>query len=169
MRSQLIPDLLRRVLMAARYQVTYVTNITDVGHLVADRDDTEDKMEVAAARLGRSAAGIAARYTEQWAEDRRRLGCLEPDVLPRASAHIAQQIDVIRLLEQRGHTYDAGDGLYFDVSTFPRYADFARLDLDRMATTGRVDGVGAKDVLPHVPAVPRVPLITRWGNVDVVE
>ena len=60
MRSQLFPDLLRRVLLVAGYDVTYVTNVTDVGHLVADRDDTDDKMELAAEASGKTAAEIAA-------------------------------------------------------------------------------------------------------------
>ena len=75
MRAQLFPDLLRRVLLAAGYDVTFVINITDVGHLVGDADDGDDKMEVAAAaEPARRAAEIAAHYTEQWADDRRRLG-----------------------------------------------------------------------------------------------
>ena len=76
MRSQLFPDLLRRVLLVAGYDVTYVTNITDVGHLVSDADEGDDKLEKAAATTGQTAADIAATYTDQWATDRRRLGCL---------------------------------------------------------------------------------------------
>jgi len=144
MRPQLYPDLLRRVLAAAGYEVTYVTNITDVGHLEADRDDTDDKMELAASSSGRAATEIAAFYTEQWATDRRRLGCLEPDVLPRATAHIGEQIAMIRTLEQQGHTYVTDDSVYFDVATFPRYADFAGLDLDEMETSGRIEHIEAK-------------------------
>src|SRR3546814_12888341 len=72
MRSQLLPDLLRRVLAAAGYDVTYVTNITDVGHLVSDADEGDDKMERAAAATGQTAAEIAARWTAQWEGDRRR-------------------------------------------------------------------------------------------------
>ncbi len=144
MRSQLVPDLLRRLLLAAGYDVTYVTNITDVGHLVADRDDTDDKMELAATELGQSAAEIAERYTEQWADDRRRLGCLEPDIVPKATDHIGEQIELVRILERRGHTYRLPDGVYFDVATFDGYADFAALDLDALATSGRVDAVDAK-------------------------
>ena len=144
MRSQLFPDLLRRVLVAAEYEVTHITNITDVGHLVDDRDDTDDKMEIAAESSGRTAAEIAAFYQEQWAVDRRRLGCLEPDVLPRATAHIPEQIAMVRTLEEKGHAYFIDDGVYFDVATFPRYADFAGLDLDELVTTGRVDRVDAK-------------------------
>ncbi|MGK2947537.1 MAG: cysteine--tRNA ligase [Acidimicrobiales bacterium] len=144
MRSQLFPDLLRRVLVAAGFDVTYVTNITDVGHLVADRDDTDDKMELAAAAAGKTAAEVAAFYTEQWATDRRRLGCLEPDLLPRAAAHIVEQIAMVETLEAQGHTYTVDDGVYFDVSTFPRYAEFAGLDLDEMETSGRVEHIEAK-------------------------
>jgi cysteinyl-tRNA synthetase len=144
MRSQLFPDLLRRVLIAAGYQVTYVTNVTDVGHLVSDADEGDDKMEAAAASTGKTAAEIAAFYTEQWAEDRRRLGCLEPDLVPHAASHIDEQIAMVRALEERGHTYVIPDGVYFDVSTFPRYAAFAGLDLDELATSGRVEHVEDK-------------------------
>jgi len=144
MRSQLFPDLLRRVLTAAGYEVTYVTNITDVGHLVSDADEGDDKIERAAAETGRRAEDIAAFYTEQWATDRRRLGCLEPDVLPRAADHIAEQIEMVKVLEAKGHTYVIDDGVYFDVSTFPTYADFARLDLDELETSGRVEHVEDK-------------------------
>jgi cysteinyl-tRNA synthetase len=144
MRSQLFPDLLRRVLLVAGYDVTYVTNITDVGHLVSDADEGDDKLERAAATTGESAAVIAARYTEQWATDRRLLGCLEPDLLPRAASHIEEQIAMVRVLEEQGHTYVIDDGVYFDVSTFPRYAEFAHLDLDEMETSGRVEHVEDK-------------------------
>ena len=139
MRSQLVPDLLRRVLLAAGYDVTFVTNITDVGHLVSNADDGDDKMERAAAASGQTAAEIAAHFTKQWADDRARLGCLEPDVLPKAASHIDEQIAMIRTLEAKGHTYVIDDGVYFDVSTFPRYAEFAGLDLDELATSGRVE------------------------------
>ncbi|MGH9275118.1 MAG: cysteine--tRNA ligase [Acidimicrobiales bacterium] len=144
MRSQLFPDLLRRVLLAAGYDVTYVTNVTDVGHLVSDADEGDDKMEQAAATTGQTAAEIAAFYTEQWATDRRRLGCLEPDLVPRAASHIAEQIAMVETLEAQGHTYTIGDGVYFDVSTFPRYAEFAHLDLDELATSGRVEHIEDK-------------------------
>ncbi|HYI62498.1 MAG TPA: cysteine--tRNA ligase [Acidimicrobiales bacterium] len=148
MRPQLYPDLLRRVLAAAGHQVTYVTNITDVGHLVSDADEGEDKLERAAAASGETAAEIAARYTEQWATDRRRLGCLEPDVVPRAADHIPQQVAMVQALEAAGHTYVIDDGVYFDTSTFPRYAEFAGLRLDDLEATGRIDAIEAK----HHPA-----------------
>lgn len=144
MRSQLLPDLLRRVLMAAGYSVTFVTNITDVGHLVSDADEGDDKVEAAAQRAGRSVEDVIAHWTDQWATDRTRLGCLPPDVVPRATENIPEQIALIRTLEERGHTYVIDDGVYFDVSTFPRYAEFAHLNLDDLEATGRVENVAHK-------------------------
>jgi cysteinyl-tRNA synthetase len=144
MRSQIVPDLLRRLLIAAGYDVTFVTNITDVGHLVSDADEGEDKMEKAATAAGKTAEEIAAFYTEQWATDRVRLGCLEPDVVPKAASHIAEQIAMVQTLEDLGHTYVIDDGVYFDTSTFEAYATFAGLDLDELVASGRVEHIEAK-------------------------
>jgi cysteinyl-tRNA synthetase len=144
MRSQLFPDLLRRVLEAAGHEVTHVVNITDVGHLTSDADAGDDKVEAAAARTGKTAADIAAQYTEQWRRDRALLGCLEPSVLPRATDHIAEQIALIEALEAAGVTYRIDDGIYFDTARWPRYADFAHLRLDEQGTSGRVQNVGDK-------------------------
>ncbi|MET9023262.1 cysteine--tRNA ligase [Actinopolymorpha sp. NPDC004070] len=138
MRSQLVPDLLRRVLLASGLAVTYVTNITDVGHLTSDADEGDDKVEAAALRASTSVEEITGRWTGQWATDRRRLGCLEPDLVPRASEHIGDQIAMVATLVERGLTYVIEDGVYFDVSAFPGYAEFAGIALDDLAATGRV-------------------------------
>ncbi|CAN5436148.1 cysteine--tRNA ligase [soil metagenome] len=139
MRSQFTPDLLRRVFLAAGLDVTFVTNITDVGHLTSDADEGDDKMERTARQQGISAADVAAHWTEQWATDRTRLGMLEPDFRPAASDHIPEQIAMVQALEAQGRTYVIDDGVYFDVASFPEYADFAGLDLDELEATGRVD------------------------------
>ena len=144
MRSQLLPDLLRRTLTVAGYEVRFVTNITDVGHLVSDADEGDDKVEAAAARTGETVEQITGRWTEQWANDRRRLGCMEPDAIPRATEHIAGQIEMVQTLEAKGHTYRIDDGIYFDTATFPRYAEFAGLNLDDLEATGRVENVAEK-------------------------
>lgn len=144
LRSQLFADLLKRTLLAEGYVVTHVVNVTDVGHLTDDADAGEDKMELAAARAGRRAEEIAAEYTEQWQRDRRRLGCLEPEVLCKASEHIAEQIELARRLEERGYTYEIEDGLYFDTAKFPRYAEFAGLDLARQVGGARIGDVPGK-------------------------
>ncbi|CAN5749735.1 cysteine--tRNA ligase [soil metagenome] len=144
LRSQFTPDLLRRVLAASGLDVTFVTNITDVGHLTSNADEGDDKVEAAAARQGRTVEEITGHWTAQWSEDRRRIGLMEPDVLPAASDHIAAQIAMVQTLEAGGHTYVIDDGVYFDVASFPRYAEFAGLDLDELEATGRVGNTADK-------------------------
>ena len=143
LRSQLFADLLKRALLAEGYRVAQVINITDVGHLADDADAGEDKIEEAARKSGRRAQEIAQEYTEQWKRDRTRVGCLQPEVLCKATEHIAEQIDLARRLEEKGYSYRIEDGLYFDTSKFPRYAEFARLDLEQEAVS-RIGDVAGK-------------------------
>jgi cysteinyl-tRNA synthetase len=144
LRSYLFADLLKRALLFEGYAVQHVINVTDVGHLTGDSDAGEDKLERAAAQTGRRAAEIAAEYTAQWLRDRERLGCLPPEVLCKATDHIPEQIELVRLLEAKGYTYRIEDGLYFDTSKFPRYAEFAHLDLAGQAASARIGDVPGK-------------------------
>ena len=145
LRPVLFSDLLKRALLAEGLSVCHVTNVTDVGHLTNDvADSGDDKMELAARRSGRRAEEIAAEYTEQWLRDRRRLNCLEPEVLCKATDHIPEQIEMIRLLEAKGVTYAIADGLYFDTTRFPRYAEFARLDREELRAGERIGEVEGK-------------------------
>ncbi len=144
LRPYLFADLLRRTLEYEGYRVTHVINITDVGHLTDDADAGEDKMEVAARQSGRRAAEIAAEFERQWKEDCRRVGCLPAHHYPRASEHIPEQIEMARALEAGGYTYRIDDGLYFDVSRFPRYAELARLDLEGQEGGARIGDVQGK-------------------------
>ncbi len=144
MRPYMFADLLVRALQSHGLRVTHVVNVTDVGHLTDDADAGEDKMEVAAAKSGRRAEDIAAEYTEQWLRDRRRLGCPDPDVLCKATDHIPEQIAMIEQLEAKGATYALPDGIYFDVSRFPRYAELARLDLEAQQGGLRIGEVEGK-------------------------
>jgi cysteinyl-tRNA synthetase len=144
LRSQLFADLLKRTLRFEGYRVTHVINVTDVGHLTDDADSGEDKMEAAARRAGRRAEDIARQYTDQWRRDRARVNCLEPEVLCRATEHVPEQIAMIRQLEAKGFAYRIDDGIYFDVSRFPRYAELARLDLDQATGESRIGEVSGK-------------------------
>ena len=101
-------------------------------------------MEVAARRCGRRAEEIAQQVTRQWKDDCRRVGCLEAHVLCKATEHVAEQIALARRLEERGYTYRIEDGLYFDTSKFPRYAEFARLDLSGQEAGARIGDVPGK-------------------------
>jgi cysteinyl-tRNA synthetase len=145
LRSALFADLLVRALRFVGLRVTHVINVTDVGHLTDDADLGEDKMERAAARTGRRAQDIAREYTELWLRDRRLLNIRDPDVLCRATEHIPQQIAMIRALEEKGYAYRIeGDGLYFDTSKFPRYAELARIDLAAQREGARIGEVAGK-------------------------
>jgi cysteinyl-tRNA synthetase len=144
LRSQLFADLLKRVFRMEGYQVTQVINVTDVGHLTDDADAGEDKMEKAAREAGLRAEEIAEQYTRQWLRDREAVGCLPPEVLCKATEHIPEQIEMVRTLEEKGYTYRIADGLYFDTTKFPRYAEFAGLDLEGQEGGGRIADVEGK-------------------------
>jgi cysteinyl-tRNA synthetase len=138
-RTFLFEDLLKRVLQWNGYDVFHVMNVTDVGHLTSDADTGEDKMEKGARRTGRSAWDIAALYTQAFVDDLRALNILEPDVMPRATAHIDEQIAFIADLEAKGFTYRTTDGIYFDTSRQPDYGYLARLDRAGLDAGRRVE------------------------------
>ncbi len=144
LRSQLVPDLLKRFLRSEGFAVTHVVNITDVGHLVSDSDEGEDKMELAAQRAGQTAEQIANKWTELWHADRMRLNCQELDFNPKATDHIEEQIALAKTLDEKGFLYRLEDGIYFDISKFPRYADLAKLDLEGQGAVQRIDKVEGK-------------------------
>ncbi len=144
LRPYLFADLLKRALLAEGLRVTHVINVTDVGHLTDDADAGEDKMEAAARRTGRRAEEIAAEYTGQWLRDRRLTNCLDPEVLCKATDHIPEQIAMVESLEEKGYTYRLADGIYFDTSKFPRYAEFAGLDLQGQMGGHRIGDVEGK-------------------------
>jgi cysteinyl-tRNA synthetase len=94
--------------------------------------------------MGKSAEEIAEIYTRQWLSDRERSACLTPEVVCKATDHIEEQIEMIRVLEKKGFTYRIEDGIYFDTSKFSRYADFARLHLEGQEAGARVGDVSGK-------------------------
>ncbi|MDP6977360.1 MAG: cysteine--tRNA ligase [Myxococcota bacterium] len=144
LRSQLVPDLLKRFLRSEGYEVTHVVNITDVGHLVSDADEGEDKMELAAQKTGQTAEEIAEKYTKLWQEDRARLNCQPLEQNPKATDHIPEQIELAKALEEKGFLYRLDDGIYFDITRFSRYADLARLDLEGQGAVHRIAEVEGK-------------------------
>ena len=138
-RTFLFEDLLKRVLRWNGYDVRHVMNITDVGHLVSDADEGEDKMEKGARRTGRSAWEIARLYTDAFLVDMNALNLVAPTILCRATDHIAEQIAFIADIERKGYTYRTSDGIYFDTSRQPDYGHLARLDKAGLMAGSRVD------------------------------
>ena len=120
MRTYIFEDLLGRTLRLSR-PLKHVMNVTDVGHLVSDADDGEDKMEVGAAREGKSAWDIAKFYEQKFFEDYDALHCTRPNIISRATAHIPEMIALVKTLEEKGYTYRTSDGIYYDTSKFPHY------------------------------------------------
>lgn len=132
-------DVLVRALRLAGLHTDWVMNITDVGHLVGDADDGEDKLQKGARREGKTAWDVAKFYGDYFVDGLDRLRITKPTYLPKATEHIREQIDLVRQLEAKGYTYVIDDGVYFDTSKFPQYADFARLDLDEQQAGARVE------------------------------
>jgi cysteinyl-tRNA synthetase len=143
LRTYVFEDLLVRALKRAGFQVKHVMNITDVGHLVSDGDDGEDKMEVGARRAGKTIWEIADYYTGVFFTDLGKLNCLKPQIIPKATDHVKEMIELIQKLEEKGFVYRTGDGMYYDTSKFPQYPDFAKLDVENLESGKRV-AVGDK-------------------------
>lgn len=132
-------DLLIRTLKASGLEPKWVMNITDVGHLVSDADEGEDKLEKGARREGKTAWEVAEFYAKDFLSEMKSLNILEPTHLTKATDHIPEQIELIQKLEEKGYTYVIDDGVYYDTSKFEKYADFARLDLEEQEAGKRVD------------------------------
>lgn len=137
-------DFLVRALKMNGFKVKRVLNLTDVGHLVSDADEGEDKLEKGAKREGKSVYEIADYYIEAFMKDYRALELLEPDVLARATDYIKEDIEAVDKMTANGFTYETADGVYYDTSKFAGYADFAKLDLKGLQAGARIEFSGEK-------------------------
>ena len=135
MRTYVFEDTLRRIFKYLGYKINYVMNVTDVGHLVSDADDGDDKMEMSAQKEGKSATDIADFYSKAFFRDFKDLNCVMPDIVSKATEHIDDMIKLIERLEKNGFTYKISDGIYFDTSKFERYG--------RLAGQKHMDGIKA--------------------------
>ncbi len=148
MRAYIFADLLKRTLKLAGYDVKHVMNITDVGHLVSDGDDGDDKMEVGKKREGKNAWQIAEKYTDSFIDfcDKLNIDLPQGEYLCRATDHIQDQINLVKALEDRGLTYILDDGVYFDTSKFQSYGEMAKLDIEGLEGGKRVADAGKKAI-----------------------
>lgn len=138
-RKYIVDDTFHRTFLFLGYDVTHVTNITDVGHLVGDTSDGEDKVEREAAKTGKTAWDIARLYEASFVDGLRQLNVLPPTVMPRATEHISEQIALVETLERKGFTYTISDGVYFDTATFAKYGALSGQTLDEKEAGARVE------------------------------
>ena len=139
LRTYLFEDLLKRILIFNGYEVEHVVNITDVGHLVSDGDEGEDKMELASKRSGMDAWELAQFFTDAFKADLAKLNILAPNVWCKATDHISEQIAFVKELEEKGFTYKLNDGIYFDSQKLKNYGHLARLNIGGLQEGARVD------------------------------
>ncbi len=142
LRAYVFLDILDKTLDMFGYDIKHVMNITDVGHLTGDNDDGKDKMLKTAEERHQSVLEVAQYYTDAFMKDIDALNIRHPDVICKATEHIPEMIDLIKKIEENGHTYMAGGNLYFDITTFPDYCKLANLNLDDL-----VAGKGKRKVV----------------------
>ncbi|MBL1434476.1 cysteine--tRNA ligase [Candidatus Wolfebacteria bacterium] len=140
LRSYVFADTLHRALTNAEYKPKHIINITDVGHLTDDADQGEDKIEKAAKKEHRSAESITKEYTKAFLADLTTLNIVTGRyTFPKATDHIPEQIEIIEVLEEKGHTYKTKDGIYFDTKTFPKYGELGGINLVEQQGGARTD------------------------------
>ncbi len=132
-------DVVHRYFEYLGYKVRYVQNITDVGHLVGDGDVGEDKIG-RQARLERvEPMEIVESYTRNYFRDMDLLNIIRPDISPRASGHVPEQIELAQELINKGHAYVSNGNVYFSVPSWPDYGKLSRRKIDDLEEGARLE------------------------------
>ncbi len=145
LRTYIFEDILKRALVYNGYKVEHAMNITDVGHLVGDGDEGEDKLEVGARREGKNPLDIAKVYTEKFFEDAAKLNIIKPGKILSATQSIPEQIEIIKILEEKGFAYKGETAVYFDTSKLSDYGKLSGQNLSEKMTGARENVVIDKD------------------------
>jgi cysteinyl-tRNA synthetase len=128
-RSAIVFDVIRRYLKYKGYDVTYVRNFTDIDDKIIKRSQEE----------GLSWNEVAKKYTEEYYRDMEELGVEKADIEPKATEYIAEMIDIVRRLIDRGYAYDADGDVYFAVGKFPDYGKLSKRQIDDMLAGARIE------------------------------
>ncbi|MEM4259287.1 MAG: cysteine--tRNA ligase [Candidatus Pacearchaeota archaeon] len=139
MRAYIFADILKRTLLYNGFKVKHVINVTDVGHLTSNKDEGEDKIEKEAKREKKTAKEISDFYFKVFLSDTKKLNILPADIYPKATEHIKEQIELIKILEKKGYTYKTSDGIYFDTSKFKNYGKLAKLKKEELKAGARIE------------------------------
>ena len=130
LRTYVNNDVLKRTLNFFGYKVKHVMNITDVGHLTGDSDEGEDKIDKGAVKRGTTVWELARVYTDYFISSIDEMNIIRPDVFSNATQHIPEFIEMIKVLENKGFTYETGEAVYFDISKFKNYGKLSGQKLE---------------------------------------
>lgn len=136
-RKYVADDILRRVLTANGYKVKHVQNVTDVGHLVSDADEGEDKLEKGAKKQGKTVWEVAEFFTRNFYDSMDKLNIIRPDIVCKATDHLKEQTEMISQLIEKGFAYDTPEAVYFDISKFSEYGGLFGQKLSEKRTAVR--------------------------------
>ena len=139
MRTNLLNDTLRRVLKYNGYELKHVMNITDVGHLVSDGDEGEDKMLKSAREEHKTPMEIAEHYTKLFFRDLERLNIETPEIVCKATDHIKEMLEMVQKIMKNGYAYETSTAIYFDVSKLDKYGILSGINLNDQKAGARVD------------------------------
>lgn len=139
MKSYIFMDTLRRTLKYNGYTLKHAMNITDVGHLVSDGDDGEDKIQRAADEENKSPLEIAKFYTDKFLQDFDRLNIDRPEIICKATDHIKEMEEFVQKLVDNGYAYETSSAVYFDVSKLDKYGILSGIDLRNQKAGARVE------------------------------
>ena len=152
MRTNIFQDNLRRTLEYNGFKVKQAMNITDVGHLVSDGDEGEDKMIKSARQEGKTPLEIAEYYTKLFFRDLERLNIEIPEIICKATDNIQDMLKVVEELVKKGYAYETSTAIYFDVSKLDKYPVLSNLDVENQKAGARVE-VDKEKRNPHDFAV----------------
>ena len=139
MRTNIFQDVLRRVLRYNGYKIRHAMNITDVGHLVSDGDDGEDKMIKSAREEHKTPLEIAEYYTNLFFNDLKELNIETPEIVCKATDHIPEMLEYVELLVKKGYAYETSTAIYFDISKLDKYPILSSINLEDQKAGARVE------------------------------
>lgn len=138
-RTNIFQDVLRRVLRYNGYKIKHVMNITDVGHLVSDGDEGEDKMLKSANEEHKTPLEIAEHYTKLFFDDLNLLNIETPEIICKATEHIKEMIEYVEKLIENGYAYETSTAIYFDISKLDKYPILSNLNIENQKAGARIE------------------------------
>ncbi len=139
MRTNIFQDVLRRMLKYNGYKIKHAMNITDVGHLVSDGDEGEDKMIKSAKEQHKTPMEIAEHYTKLFFEDLSALNIETPEIVCKATDNIKEMLEYVEKLIENGYAYETSTAVYFDIKKLDKYPILSNLNIEEQKAGARVD------------------------------